>query len=67
MHYVAVLGVTAKNVGDNLAERFWVKTFVDVLYVIVNILFRRRNSAHHISLVAHLYKNLICFPCKDNI
>jgi hypothetical protein len=40
MHDVAILFVTAQEVGDNLAECFRENAFVDVFDCVVYILFR---------------------------
>ena len=54
MHDVAVLGIAAENVRNNLAEGLRIKTFVYVLYGVVYIFFRRRYATLHISLIAHV-------------
>jgi len=53
MHNVAILRVTAQNVGDNFAESLRENTFVDVLDGVVHIFLRCADSTHHVSLITH--------------
>jgi hypothetical protein len=45
VHDVAVGGVTAQQVGDNLAESIREKSLVDILDGVVNVLLRCGNTA----------------------
>ena len=53
VHDVAILRVTAKYIGDNLAESPRENPLVYVLDSVVNVFFRCAYTAHHVSLITH--------------
>ena len=57
VHDVAIVGVTAQDIGDNLAEGLWEYAFVYILDGIVHIFFGGTYATHHISVVCH------CLSC----
>ena len=50
MHDVAIVGVAAENVGNDLTESLWKNAFVDVLDGVVNVFFGSAHAAHHVSV-----------------
>ena len=53
MHDVAILWVTAQDVGDDFAEGLWKNAFVNILDGVVYVFFGGAHTAHHVSVVAH--------------
>ncbi len=53
MHYVAPLRITSEDVGDDLAECFWIQSFVNVLDGGVDVFLGRGHAAHDIALRCH--------------
>ena len=51
MHDVAILVVSAEDVGDDFAECLWKDSFIDVLDGVVNIFFGGTYAPHHIAIV----------------
>jgi len=51
MHDIAILRVTAQDVGDNLAESLRVKTFVNVLDGGMHVFLGCTDATHHIAVV----------------
>ena len=54
MHDVAIVGITAEDVGDNLTESLRIETFVDVLDSSMDVLLGGRDSTLHVAVV-HLF------------
>ena len=55
VHDVAIVGVAAQNIGDNLTEGLGKDTFIYILDCVVYIFFRSRYAAQVVTLVAHRY------------
>jgi hypothetical protein len=61
MHDVAILGVAAQYIRDNLAKSQGENAFVNVLDGVVHILLGGRHTTHHVTLIVHSYVSLyIC-------
>ena len=58
MHNVAILRVSAENIGDNLAKGFREDALINVPDGVVYIFFRCAYAALHVSLIIH---RLCCF------
>ena len=55
MHDVAILGIAAQDVGDDLAESLRIEALVDVTDGIVHIFLAGTYAAHHIPLICHVF------------